>query len=82
MHKKYQHNDSKHIKEKSLKDVNMKKAVGLLHYVIYKILKSAVYSSYTSKTKFLILEKYTGICYRKQSKTWTGNHGSFIDHHS
>lgn len=35
----------------------MKKAVGLLHYEIYKILKSTVYSSYTSKTKFLNTRK-------------------------
>lgn len=70
--------------KKSLyKMLNMKKSKGLLYDVIYKILKSSVYSSYThQKQNSIILEKYTGMHYRKQSKTWIGKHGSFIDHHS
>lgn len=39
--------------KKSLyKMLNMKKSKGLLHDVIYKILKSSVYSLYTPKTKY------------------------------
>lgn len=39
--------------KKSLyKMLNMKKSKGLLYDVIYKILKSSVFSSYTPKTKF------------------------------
>lgn len=70
--------------KKSLyKMLNMKKSKGLLYDVIYKILKSSVYSSYTPKTKFYNTRKiYWNALYRKQSKTWIGKHGSFIDHHS
>lgn len=70
--------------KKSLyKMLNMKKSKGLLHDVIYKILKSSVYSSYTPKTKFYNTRKiYWNALYRKQSKTWIGKHGSFKDHHS